>query len=267
MTEGGPYLGRVRRFYDDWTPKFLAGFGSTFQAGLLKEAEDGPEDLDINARLLAQRAGIEPGDHVLDAGCGVGGPAMGIASALGGVRVTGITVSGVQAAIGTGLVAEAGLASRVSILQGDYHDLPFGRRSFDGAYLFEATGYSHDRSRLFHEVTRVVRPGGRIYVKDVFAPPPPLSRVQQLDLEAFDRLWCLSRTPSIPDVEQALRSAGCEIITSGPLANVGNSTFLRAMIEFDPGTIFRVNELGKAFALRAHDLPTFFGEVSARVRA
>lgn len=267
MTEGGPHLGRVRRFYDHWTPKFLSGFGSTFQAGLLKEAEDGPEDPDINARLLAQRAGIEPGDHVLDAGCGVGGPAMAIAAALPGVRVTGITVSGVQAATGNGLVTEAGLAGCVSILQGDYHELPFGPRSFDAAYLFEASGYSHDPLRLFHEVTRVVRPGGRIYVKDVFAPPAPLSRVQKLDLDAFDRLWCLSRTPSIPDVEQSLRSAGCEIITSGPLANVGNATFLRAMIELDPDTIFRVNELGRAFALRAPDLPTFFGEVSARVPA
>jgi hypothetical protein len=49
------------------------------------------------------------------------------------------------------------------------------------------------------------------------------------------------------------------------MSNTGNARFLRAMVEFDPETLFRVNALGQAFSLITDDLPTFFGEVVARV--
>lgn len=267
MSAGDPQLTRVRRFYDEWTPKFLAGFGTTFQAGLLKEQKDAPEDPRLSACLLAKRAGIKAGDRVLDAGCGIGGPAVAIASGMPGVRIAGITVSGVQASLGNALVTQAGLEGFVSITRGDFHELPFASGSFDVAYLFEASGYSQDRPRLFRELARVVRPGGRIYVKDVFARPPPVSDAEQRDLDEFDRLWCLAGTPTIPEIEVALSRAGCQVLASGPLLNVGNASFLRAMFDLDAETIFRMNELGEAFALRVPDLPTFFGEVSALVGA
>jgi cyclopropane fatty-acyl-phospholipid synthase-like methyltransferase len=260
------YLEDVRGFYDHWSPRFLAGFGHTFQAGFLKENEAAPEDPETSTRLMAERAGIRPGYRVLDAGCGVGGPAITMASAIPGVGVCGVTISGVQAAIGRGLIVEAGLAEQVSILQGDYHRLPFTADSFDAAVLFESIGYSPDRPRLLHEVVRVVRPGGRVYIKDVFAPPAPLTAAQSHGLHAFDQLWHLARSPTIPEVQSALTGAGCEVLAGGPLDNVGNSRFLRAMIDFDPLTIFRVTELGEAFALKVDDLPIFFGEVIARVR-
>ncbi len=256
----------VRRFYDHWSPQFVASFGPTLQAGFLKEEEAAPEDPETSTRLMAKRAGIRPGYRVLDAGCGVGGPAITVASSFPGVIVCGITVSGTQAAIGRGLIADAGLEKQVSILQGDYHHLPFTPASFDAAVLFESIGYSPDRPRLLREVVRVVRPGGRIYIKDVFAPAAPLTPVQSHDLRAFDQLWHLAGSPRIPEVQAALIDAGCEVLASGPMDNVGNTRFLRAMVDFDPDTIFRVTELGKAFGLKVDDLPTFFGEVIGRVR-
>jgi cyclopropane fatty-acyl-phospholipid synthase-like methyltransferase len=256
----------VRRFYDHWSPQFLASFGPTFQAGFLKESEQAPEDPETSTRLMAERAGIRPGWRVLDAGCGVGGPAMTVASSLPGVVVCGVTVSGIQAAIGRGLIASARLEKQVSILQGDYHHLPFAVDSFDAAVLFESIGYSPDRPRLLGEVVRVVRPGGRVYIKDVFAPATPLTEVQSRDLRAFDQLWHLAESPRIPEVQAELIGAGCDVEAGGPLNNVGNERFLRAMVDFDPVTIFRVTDLGKAFALKAEDLPTFFGEVIATVR-
>ena len=265
MNKADGHLGDVRRFYDEWTPRFLAGFGSTFQAGFLKENEAAPEDPDISTKLMAERAGVRPGQRVLDAGCGVGGPAIAMASAWPGLSVCGVTISAVQAGIGRQLITDAGLPAQVSILQADYHRLPFVAHSFDVAVLFESIGYSLDRHRLLDEVIRVVRPGGRIYIKDVFAPPPPLTATQERDLRSFDELWHLACSPTIPEVRAALAGAGCEILTSGPMANVGNARFLRAMFDLDPVTIVRVNDLGQAFGLNVDDLPTFFGEVIARV--
>jgi len=131
--------------------------------------------------------------------------------------------------------------------------------------LFESIGYSPDRRRLLGEVARVVRAGGQVYIKDVFAPPGPLTESQERDIRAFDRLWHLARSPTIPEVEDALVNASCDVVSSGPMNNVGNARFLQAMVDFDPDTIFRLNDLGRAFALKADDLPVFFGEVIARV--
>jgi ubiquinone/menaquinone biosynthesis C-methylase UbiE len=261
----GWQLEDVRRFYDHWSPQFLARFGPTFQAGFLKEAETAPEDPDTSTRLMAARAGIRPGQRVLDVGCGVGGPAIAMGSGFPGLTVFGVTLSGVQAAIGRDLISSAGLGSRVSILQGDYHSLPFVAQSFDAAVLFESIGYSPEPARLLAEVSRVLRPGGRVYIKDVFAPSAPLTPAQDRDLRAFDQLWHLAKSPTISAVRGALSDAGYEIVASGPMTNVGNARFLCAMFDFDPVTLVRVNELGRAFALKSDDLPTFFGEVIARV--
>jgi SAM-dependent methyltransferase len=265
LSSPGHQLDDVRQFYDEWSPRFLSGFGSTFQAGFLKGAGSAPEDPDTSNRIMASRAGIRSGNRVLDAGCGVGGPAISMASSVPHLTVCGVTVSRVQAAMGRGLVAEAGLRNQVWILQGDYHCLPFATDSFDTAVLFESIGYSPDRRRLLGEVARVVRSGGQVYIKDVFAPPGPLTESQERDMRAFDRLWHLARSPTFPEVEDALVHSGCDVLSSGPMNNVGNARFLQAMVDVDPDTIFRLNDLGRAFALKVDDLPIFFGEVIARV--
>lgn len=265
MSSAVGQLQDVRDFYDHWSSRFLAGFGSTFQAGLLKAKEAAVEDPDVSTCLLAERAGIQPGHRVVDLGCGVGGPAIAIASHFPQTTVHGITISTVQSRIARDLVTDAGLGTAVTIAQGDYHHLPFADDSFDSAAFFESIGYSPDRPGLLDEVTRVVKPGGRIYIKDVFARPPPLTEAQERDLHAFDRLWHLAKTPTIAEIEDALVRSGCEILGAGPLAGADNARFLRAMFDFDPQTILRRNDLGETFALDSPDLPTFFGDVVARV--
>jgi ubiquinone/menaquinone biosynthesis C-methylase UbiE len=258
-------VARTAEFYDEWTERFVAGFGTTLQAGFLKAEETAKEDAAVSACLLAARAGVRDGDRLLDAGCGVGGPAIAIADGHPGCTVDGVTVSTVQVALGRRAVVDRGLEPRISISRADYHYLPFANDSFDVALFLESCGYSPDRHALFGEATRVVRSGGRIYVKDVFALPGPLSRSQQNDLDRFDSMWRLARSPTIPDVEDCLVRAGCQIELSGALMNVGTARFVAAMVEPDPDTLFRLNELGENFLMRSEEMPLFFGEVRARV--
>jgi cyclopropane fatty-acyl-phospholipid synthase-like methyltransferase len=235
------------------------------QAGFVKASADGSEDPDSSSLLLAQRAGVRDGDRVLDAGCGVGGPAIAIARAHARVRIHGVTVSAVQAEVGRRLVVEAGLADRVAIVQADYHHLPFPDEFFDVVVFFESCGYSADRAALFTEAARVVRRGGQVYVKDVFARTGPLTEGEARTLAAFDELWQLASSPTLPEVAAALDAAGCPVVTAGEIPHVGNDRFLTAMFEPDPDTLFRLSELGRAFGLSG-PCPTFFGEVLARRR-
>lgn len=260
--DGGSNRRTVGEFYDRWTSTFLEGFGTTFQAGFVKQDIKGREDPADSSVYLAERAGVSPGDRVLDAGCGVCGPAIAIARAFE-VEVHGFTVSPVQAHTAARLITEGGLNGRISITLADYHHLPVPDAWFDRALFLESCGYSPARGRLFAEAVRVVRPGGTIYIKDVFRLEDPLSPDQCADLEEFDRLWSLASSPTLSELREALTNAGCEIVTAGPLPNVGTDRFVGAMFEID-GPTFRLSPLGRHFFRSFADLPVFFGEVMAR---
>jgi cyclopropane fatty-acyl-phospholipid synthase-like methyltransferase len=256
---------RVQSFYDEWSPAFVRDFGTTLQAGFVKSSAESDEDADTSSLLLAHRAGVKEGDRILDAGCGVGGPAIAIARGYSRARVHGITISSVQADLGRQFIVEAGVADRVTIVQADCHCLPFPDQCFDVAVFFESCGYSTDRARLFAETARVVRRGGLVYVKDVFAQAGSLTDDEARTLAAFDDQWRLASSPTLPEVAAAFEGAGCAVVTAGEIPHVGTDRFFTAMFEPDPDALFRLSDLGRAFSLSG-PCPTFFGEVLARRR-
>ena len=88
---------------------------------------------------LVDAMGVNPGDHVLEIGCGWGGFAE-YAAAERDLRVTALTISEAQAAYAKARIARAGLGDRVEIRIQDYRDV--GGR-FDGIAsieMFEAVG-------------------------------------------------------------------------------------------------------------------------------
>ena len=182
-------LAEVRRFYDRWTPTLVEAAGTTLQFGLVRRPGETSVRPETSSRYLAERAGVVPGDRVLDAGCGVGGPALAIAAGVPDVVIDGVTVSEVQAGMARRLVDEAGLAGRVRVSVADFHRLPFPDASFDVALYLEVTGYSPDREALYRESARVLRPGGTVYVKDTFCREEQLSDEQRRCMRASDELW------------------------------------------------------------------------------
>lgn len=220
-------------------------------------------DAAASTRYLARRAGIHDGLRVLDAGCGVGGPALAIAAAYD-VVIDGVTVSPVQVELGRELVAAAGLEGRVRLHLADYHALPFPAATFDVALVFEATCYSHDKPELAAELGRVLRPGGTLYIKDVFANEGPLTAQQQRDLDEFHDIWGCVASATIAETVNAVQGAGLEVVASGPLPHVSTDHFYGSMIEVDPVAGVRRNRVGEHFLQQADDIPLVWGEVRAR---
>lgn len=107
---------------------------------------------------LADRLPIRAGDHILDIGCGLGGPARYLAQRFD-CRVSGldITESFVEAA--NRLTALLRMEDRVQVLLGDGQTLPYADACFDGAYALHVTMNVADRPRFFAEACRVLRPG------------------------------------------------------------------------------------------------------------
>jgi cyclopropane fatty-acyl-phospholipid synthase-like methyltransferase len=239
--------------------------GTTLQGGLVKRSADAFVDPETSALYLAELAGVAPGHRILDAGCGVGGPAMAIASALPDVVIDGVTVSEVQAKMARELIAAANLADRVRVHLADFHCLPFPDRSFDVALYFEVTGYSHDRGALYRESVRVLRPGGTVYVKDLFRQEDPLTVEQRRSMVIFDKLWSCVRSPTLSETGRAMRAAGLVDVKTRRYPFADMDHYYESMVSRDNGGI-RLNAFGSAFFNVIPDLPAFFGEAKARKR-
>lgn len=109
-------------------------------------------------RELADILPIRSGDHVLDIGCGIGGPARYLADRFG-CRVDGIDITEPFVQAANKLTQLVGLEGRVTIQSGDGQKLPYSDAVFDGAYAQHVTMNVADRDSFFGEAFRVLKPG------------------------------------------------------------------------------------------------------------
>jgi cyclopropane fatty-acyl-phospholipid synthase-like methyltransferase len=108
---------------------------------------------------------IRPGDRLLDIGCGVGEPAIRLASAHD-IEVVGVSISQRQIERANDRAAAAGLADRLSFQHADAMDLPFPEESFDLVWALESLHHMPDRWQVIRQAARILRPGGRMAIGD-----------------------------------------------------------------------------------------------------
>jgi SAM-dependent methyltransferase len=110
---------------------------------------------------------VEPGAAVLDIGCGAGFDLFCAARLAGPTgKVTGIDLTPEMAARARQNLAEAGLPD-VDVRDGIAEELPFEENSFDLVISNGVFNLSPDKERLFAEIHRILRPGGRLQFADI----------------------------------------------------------------------------------------------------
>jgi SAM-dependent methyltransferase len=107
---------------------------------------------------LVERAGIQPGDAVLDVACGTGNVA--IPAALAGGLVTGADLTPEHFPAARARAAEAGVS--VEWVEGDAEALPFEDGSFDVVLSSFGCMFAPRHATAAAELARVLRPGGRL---------------------------------------------------------------------------------------------------------
>jgi len=107
---------------------------------------------------LADRLPIKAGQHVLDIGCGLGGPARYMAKRFQ-CTVDGIDITAAFVEAANKLTMLVGMQRQVNIELGDGQRLPYADTSFDGAYTQHVTMNVSDRATFFSEAHRVLKPG------------------------------------------------------------------------------------------------------------
>jgi SAM-dependent methyltransferase len=115
---------------------------------------------------------LEPGERVLDLGCGSATDTLVAAEMVGPEgRVTGIDMTPEMLAKARAAVAEAGVEN-VDIIEGEAERLPFPDRSFDAVISNGVIDLIPDKDAVFGEIFRVLVPGGRMQVADVTIQAP-----------------------------------------------------------------------------------------------
>ena len=152
---------------------------------------------------FAAQLKFAPGSHLLDLGCGLGGPSRYFALE-GGCRVTGIDVTEEYVKVATMLSQKIGLAGRTSYHKSSALALPFGPASFDGSYMLHVGMNVRDKGAVFAEVCRVLKPGSGFGIYDVV-------RRRDADL-AYPLPWAASTESSfvetLPTYRRLLDAAG-----------------------------------------------------------
>jgi ubiquinone/menaquinone biosynthesis C-methylase UbiE len=125
---------------------------------------------DVPNRRLAETAGVRREHRVLDVGCGMGGPARLLAATYG-CRVTGIDVTEPYLETAELLTELTNLTELVSVQRGDALDLPFDDETFDIGWTQHALQNFPDKTRFFGEFNRVLKPGAKAVVHDLYRGP------------------------------------------------------------------------------------------------
>jgi ubiquinone/menaquinone biosynthesis C-methylase UbiE len=140
----------------------------------------------IATKELASALAVREGSSVLDVGSGIGGSARYLASTFH-CEVTGIDLTSSFVDVATMLSERTHLSKETHFIQADALQLPFDDASFDYAWTQHVAMNIENRPRLYSEVHRVLKPGGRFGIHDIIAGngeplhfPVPWARIPEI---------------------------------------------------------------------------------------
>jgi ubiquinone/menaquinone biosynthesis C-methylase UbiE len=130
---------------------------------------EAPHPLITRERLRAVLAPV-PGERVLEIGPGTGYYSLDVAEWVSpGGRLEIFDLQQEMLEHTMGRARQRGVENVVPT-QGDARDLPSDDSSFDAAYLVTVLGEIPDQDAALGELARVLKPGGRLVVGELFGP-------------------------------------------------------------------------------------------------
>ncbi|PSP77740.1 hypothetical protein BRC81_09620 [Halobacteriales archaeon QS_1_68_20] len=159
-------------------------------------------------RKVAEAVDVGPDDHVVDAGCGLGGTATWIAENRG-ATVTGLNITEVQLEHGRELAEERGVSDKVTFNFDDFTEMEtIEDDSVDVVWGLESICYAEDKRDVLEQAERVLKPGGHIVVADGYMTKRDLTDEEQRIMQKWLDGWELPNFAHVDDFTADLEDLG-----------------------------------------------------------
>jgi cyclopropane fatty-acyl-phospholipid synthase-like methyltransferase len=159
-----PYFDIILSRFESGDPKFLENFHRHVHFGAWMGNESPAEAMEQLTQLMIDLADVQPGQDLLDVGCGFGGTLMSLREQFPTVRLAGLNIDPRQLEIARGRLPE------VQFIQGDACAMPCADASFDRVLALECIFHFPSRRAFFEQARRVLRPGGNLTLSDIVLP-------------------------------------------------------------------------------------------------
>jgi cyclopropane-fatty-acyl-phospholipid synthase len=160
---------------------------------------------------LCKKAGIGPGDRVLEIGCGWGG--FAIHAALNyGCKVHAVTISQEQLTMAQQRVAEAGLSGQITLELCDYRLIKGQYDSIVSIEMFEAVGAEYFKA-FFQACDTLLRPGGRLAMQTITVPERFYEALRDGVNWMQKYIFPGGMLPSITQLEASIRNTGLIMVS------------------------------------------------------
>ncbi|MBL6601403.1 MAG: class I SAM-dependent methyltransferase [Candidatus Puniceispirillum sp.] len=200
-------------FYEAWLDPTM-----TYSSAVFDSETDDLITAQLNKyKRLAELADIQPGDRVLEIGCGWGGFAKFVSQHIG-AHVTGITISQAQLAYAKASLAEAGLQNKVDLKLMDYRDLQGRFDKIVSIEMFEAVGQAY-WPVYFDTISRMLKSGGRAVIQSITIDHDAFQSYR--DQPDFIQRYIFpgGMLPSMPMLQTPVAQAGLELVAENGYAS------------------------------------------------
>jgi arsenite methyltransferase len=162
-------------------------------------------------------ADLHPGERVLDLGSGGGIDVLLSAKRVGPTgRAFGVDMTDEMLALAQRNAAEAG-ATNVEFLKGHIEALPLPAESIDVVISNCVVNLAADKAAVFAEISRVLRPGGRIGITDIVAEDH-LTSEERAERGSF--AGCIAGALSMSEFRTGLAAVGLADVSITPTHTV-----------------------------------------------
>ena len=156
-------------------------------------------------RILAETAVIQPGETVLDAGCGVGGSALWIANHIG-AHVHGITLLAYQVSKAREFAATKSAPVEFSVQ--DYTNTAFPDNCFEVVWGLESVSHAVYKKSFLQEAYRILKPGGRLVMADLYLNRENLKPMEAHALKIILKGWVMPNMPTRSQIQEWMVESG-----------------------------------------------------------
>jgi tocopherol O-methyltransferase len=206
-------IAHIRNHYDRLSFWYRMLWGEHIHHGYWEDNESiATAQIKLMERL-AEKAGIPKGVNVLDIGCGLGGSAFWLAEQYK-CRVTGLTISPVQARMATKKATAIGLCDQVQFQVADINLWQPQPESFDVIWIMEGSEHFRDQEGFYERCAVALNPGGILATCAWLRGDRPLSGEDEELITTIGHAMLSASLNTLSQHKAWMRDAGLNVETA-----------------------------------------------------